>query len=532
MKLLLSFFFASLLAAAPAEKWIFEELRRLPAAEARQGVAVDADHFYAISNHAIGKYRRDTGARVSGWECEEGKPFTHLNAGLVIDGLLYCAHSNYPGVPNRSSVEIWDPATLRHVRSIDFGETDGLLSWLDRRGDSWIACFTHYGNRAAMPGRTPSDTWMAEFDANWNERARWKFPPELLTHLGSRGYAISGGAIGPGGFLYVTGHDEPELYVLRFPNNRRELLWIATVPVPAEGQAFSWDRQHPEIAHLVLKRTREIISGRLAMPPAPPHVVTVASLKIIPKAGDKAGNYARFEQFAREAAAGGAQLLVTSECYLDGYLGHKKMHPEMTLEKLVAAAEPVDGPYLRKVAALAKELSVHVLFGFSENRGTTVYNTAALFMPDGRLAGTYSKAHLGNVEWYEPGNEFPVFETTLGKIGVLICFDRQFPETSRLLALKGAQILAIPGHSPQVNRINEDVMLRVRAFENNAFVVWANPFNTLVADPDGEIIAQNGVPGEEGIVYARMDLDQRAAQRGALVDRRPEIYGDLSASRK
>src|SRR6187455_1153387 len=94
------------LGAAPADQWNFTELHRLPAAEARQGVAVDAEHYFAISNHAIGKYRRDTGVRVAGWECEEGKPFTHLNSGLIIDGLLYCAHSNYPGVPNRSSVEI------------------------------------------------------------------------------------------------------------------------------------------------------------------------------------------------------------------------------------------------------------------------------------------------------------------------------------------------------------------------------------------------------------------------------------------
>jgi predicted amidohydrolase len=255
---------------------------------------------------------------------------------------------------------------------------------------------------------------------------------------------------------------------------------------------------------------------------------TVACLKLIPKPGDKAGNYARFERFAREAAAGGAQLIVTSECYLDGYLGHKKMHPEMTLEKLLAASETVDGPYLRKAAALAQELNLHLLFGFSEKRGDRAFNTAALFTPDGRLAGTYSKSHLGNVEWYEPGNEFPVFDTALGKVGVLICFDRQFPETSRTLALQGAQIILIPGHSPQVDLINEDVMLRVRAFENNVFVVWSNPFNTLVTDPEGEIIAHNSRREEEGVIFARIDLSRRDPERGALAHRRPEIYRGLS----
>lgn len=259
--------------------------------------------------------------------------------------------------------------------------------------------------------------------------------------------------------------------------------------------------------------------------------VTVAALKVIPQPWEKARNYARFEQFAREAAAGGARILVTSECYLDGYLGHKKMQPEMTLEKLRAAAEPVDGPYLRKVAALARELSVYILFGFSELRGEQVYNTAALFTPEGGLAGTYSKSHTGKAEWYAEGREFPVFDTKYGKVGVLICFDRQFPETSRLLALKGAQILLIPGHSPQVDRINEDVMLRVRAFENNLFVVWTNPFNTLVANPEGEIIAQNVVREEEGVIFARLDLTQRSDHRGALDDRRPEIYGEVARTR-
>lgn len=259
---------ATALAARPVEKWSFTELRRVPAVEARQGVAVDRDHFYAISNFAIGKYRRDTGAKVDSWAGEEGKPFTHLNAALIVDGLLYCAHSNYPGVPNRSSVEIWDPSTLRHVRSIDFGETDGSLTWVDRRSDGWLACFTHYGKKGGLPGRKPEDTWMAEYDRDWQQQDRWAFPNELLTHLGARGYAISGGAIGPGGHLYVTGHDEPELYVLRFPVEGRRLEWIATVSVPAEGQAFSWDPVEPDVVHLILKRTREIITGRVTLPAA------------------------------------------------------------------------------------------------------------------------------------------------------------------------------------------------------------------------------------------------------------------------
>lgn len=257
----------------------------------------------------------------------------------------------------------------------------------------------------------------------------------------------------------------------------------------------------------------------------------VAVLKLIPKPGDKAGNYARFEQFTREGAAGGAKLIVTSECYLDGYLGHKKMHPEMTLARLAEIAEPVDGLHVRKAAGLARELSVYIVFGFSERRGAKVFNTAALLTPEGRVAGTYSKSHTGKVELYTEGSEFPVFATNLGRIGMLICFDRQIPEAARVLALQGAEMIIIPAHSPVVDRINEDVMMRVRAFENSAFVVLANPFNTLVASPDGEIMTQNAVRTEEGVVYALIDLSKRDADRGALVHRRPEIYRELTKSK-
>jgi predicted amidohydrolase len=265
---------------------------------------------------------------------------------------------------------------------------------------------------------------------------------------------------------------------------------------------------------------------------AEPAPFKVAVLKIIPRAGDKAGNYAKFEQFAREAAAGGAKLLVTSECYLDGYLGHQKMHPEMTTAKLLTIAEPVDGPHVQRAEALARELGAHIVFGFSERRGDKLFNSAALLTPDGKVAGTYSKAHTGGkVELYEPGGEFPVFATPLGQIGLLICLDRQFPETSRTLAVRGAQLILIPAHSPTVDRINEDVMMRVRAFENNAFVVLANPFNALVANPEGEIIAQNAVRDDEGVLFADVDLTKRAPGRAALEQRRPELYGELTKAK-
>ena len=117
-----------------------ETLRRYAAPEARQAVAVDASSFYAITNREIGRYDRKTGARVAHWRGEDDGPFIHLNSGVVIDGRLYCAHSNYPGVPMVSSIEVFDGATLRHVESVPLGIGHGSATWIDRHDDArWVA---------------------------------------------------------------------------------------------------------------------------------------------------------------------------------------------------------------------------------------------------------------------------------------------------------------------------------------------------------------------------------------------------------
>lgn len=253
-------------AVEPAGGWRCTELRRIPAAEARQGVAADAEFLYAIDNHALGQYRKATGERIAGWSCPEGEPLIHLNAGVVHEGRLYCAHSNYPGVPMWSSVEIWDARTLHHVGSHSFGRTDGSLTWLARRDDRWLACFVHYGKKGGEPGRGPEWTRLVEFDDAWRETGGWVLPPALVARLGERGYSCSGGAMGPGDLLYLTGHDAPELYVLAFPEGGAVLRWVATVPVPAEGQAFGWDSQDSGVIYFIGRKTQEIIAGRVLPP--------------------------------------------------------------------------------------------------------------------------------------------------------------------------------------------------------------------------------------------------------------------------
>src|SRR4051812_24274753 len=98
-----------------------EELRRVPAAEANQAVAADENCLYAIGNHVIGKYDKKTGKRLAGWECVSGKPLIHLDSGVVHERVLYCAHSNFPGLPMVSSIEMWETESLRHIGSHSFG---------------------------------------------------------------------------------------------------------------------------------------------------------------------------------------------------------------------------------------------------------------------------------------------------------------------------------------------------------------------------------------------------------------------------
>lgn len=262
--------------------WRYEEIRRYKAPEAGQGVAVDREFFYAINNHTIGKYRKATGERVAQWEGGAGGEIIHLNAGFIRDGRLYAIHSNYPGVPMLSSLEYFDPATLKHTGSHSFGRMDGSFTWLDRStvltagrrengstgltAGRWIACFVHYANRGAEPNRDATWTQIIAFDDEWRRTGGWALPPALIERFGGRGFSASGGGFGPGGHLYLTGHDNTELYVVTFPQAGSVLRWIATIPFPSEGQAFCWDPHEPGLLYSIIRKTREVIVGRVTIP--------------------------------------------------------------------------------------------------------------------------------------------------------------------------------------------------------------------------------------------------------------------------
>jgi predicted amidohydrolase len=154
-----------------------------------------------------------------------------------------------------------------------------------------------------------------------------------------------------------------------------------------------------------------------------------------------------------------------------------------------------------------------------------MYNSVLVLSPEGVVVTRYSKTHTaGNDEPFNTkGTEFPVVDTSLGRWGTLICMDRQLPETSRILAVKGAQLILVPawGMYGEMN----DAMMRTRAYENSVHVAFVHPKRCLIIDPSGTIIAEDSGAGDE-IVSACITLRDSRADT-SIQHRRPEIYGDL-----
>ncbi len=238
-----------------------ETLRRYAAPEARQAVAVDATHFYAIGNREIGKYDRGTGARVAHWRDVDGGPFVHLNSGIVIDGRLYAAHSNYPGVPMVSSIEVFDTATMTPVESVPLPGAPGSATWVDRFEGAWWVAFAHYAGRGGEPGRGPEHSVLVRYDDEWRHTGTWAFPPDLIARWD--GMSTSGGFWSESdGRLYTSPHHAPELHVLERSGDRR-LVLAATIAIESEGQGIASDPTDPALVWSIQRRTGEVLVSRL-----------------------------------------------------------------------------------------------------------------------------------------------------------------------------------------------------------------------------------------------------------------------------
>ncbi|MFI6346056.1 carbon-nitrogen hydrolase family protein [Streptomyces sp. NPDC050560] len=259
-----------------------------------------------------------------------------------------------------------------------------------------------------------------------------------------------------------------------------------------------------------------------------------------------------------EAAAAGAELVVFPEVSLQGY------PPDMTSfypERIKAAydnAESVtEGPHSLQIQEHARSLGLHTVFGMNETGDApgVIYNTMVLTGPDGYL-GKYRKVHVGITEQltWRRGDDWPVYETPFGRVGMLICYDKMWPESTRELMLRGADLLVMSTAWPMVNGEQDPetnvwaefyrLYDRARAAENSRWFVSSNFAGELggarflglsqIVSPIGRVVATTG-PLTPGIAVADVDIAGGIAEANALLmgarlvrDRRPDTYHALS----
>ena len=249
--------------APDVEQLIAKTIRVYKAAEATQGVAVDGRYFYAVDNTVLAKYDIRSGQVVDRWIGARNGLIRHMNSCLAEPGRLWCANSNYPQTPMGSSVEVFASVPMTHVASHSLGLLDeGSLTWVDRYRTGWIAGFSHYDENGGVRFKDHAFSSVVAFDAQWRRTGGWLFPPGALERMAP--YASSGGAIGPDGWLYLLGHDRPELYVVGRPAMGPVLVHIATIALEAEGQAFSWAKSGRTI--FAIDRRQRLVR-RIQVPP-------------------------------------------------------------------------------------------------------------------------------------------------------------------------------------------------------------------------------------------------------------------------
>ena len=267
--------------------------------------------------------------------------------------------------------------------------------------------------------------------------------------------------------------------------------------------------------------------------------VTLGLIQLEPKLGDTVYNCDHAVEMIRQAAQKGAQIVVLPETAITGY--------DLTLYDQQAfsdRAETLEGRTVTRLRETARELGVYIVAGRALRTDTPpVMDNAMVFInDDGTLQEPYCKNHLfgGEKAYFQKQDRFPVYETKYGKVGLLCCYDGNFPEPARILTLKGAELIL---HAATWRREDEDVwhlMLPVRAAENTVFFASANTVGQApsrytfgrckVINPRGIVLAESGMQREE-VLVATIDLDQITEWRQEMLylpDLNPTIFRQLA----
>ena len=285
---------------------------------------------------------------------------------------------------------------------------------------------------------------------------------------------------------------------------------------------------------------------------APSNAVTgsivVACIQMQPAFGNVAANVAHSLEMIDRAASRGANLAVLPELANTGYMFASR-------EEAFGLAETIpDGPSVAAWTERAVRHRMHIVAGIAERSGSDLYNSAVVIGPEGYI-GTFRKVHLWNEEnlFFEPGNlGFPVFHTPIGRIGVAICYDGWFPESFRLCALQGADIVCVPTNwvpipgQAEGREAMANVLAMAAAHSNSIFIACADRVGVERGQPfEGQslIVSYTGWPvvgpasrDAEDILIAEVDLGEARRRRNwnafnqVLRDRRVDVYDEMLGS--
>ena len=252
--------------------------------------------------------------------------------------------------------------------------------------------------------------------------------------------------------------------------------------------------------------------------------IRLAQVKVTPVKGNLEANHARLMSVLREVAQLALDVVVTPECFLDGYVCTEEWVTADNLSQY--AVEATDSPLVDSVARWAREHASWFVLGCMRRSPQGLHNSAIVFDRDGDLIGTYDKTHCQTHDRkYLPGRRLATFPSDFGPFGIMICADRRWPETVRSLAVRGARIIFNPAYGMHDEK--NLWMMRTRSYESEVFIVFTHPKQALVTGPDGRVICNER---RDDVTFAscNVDLSQadeaRASPSAHLRDRRPDLY--------